>query len=82
MPNILVTPLRALLFLAFMTTSASAENPIIRDRFTADPAALVYQGRVYLYTGHDEATPQDKRFVMRDWRVYSSTDLVHWKDHQ
>lgn len=75
------TSLCALLALVFTSAHAFAENPVIRDRFTADPAALVYQGRVYLYTGHDEATPQDKHFVMRDWRVYSSTDLVNWKDH-
>ena len=32
-----------------------ASNPIIKDRFTADPAALVSGGRVYLYTGQDDA---------------------------
>ena len=32
-----------------------AENPIISHVFTADPAALVYNDRVYLYTGHDES---------------------------
>ena len=61
--------------------AASALNPIIRDRFTADPAALVHGGRVYLYTGHDEATQRDRFFVMRDWRVYSSEDLVDWTSH-
>ena len=60
---------------------ASLPNPIIRDRFTADPAALVHRGRVYLYTGHDEATPESPFFVMNDWRVYSSDDMVHWQDH-
>ena len=29
-------------------------NPLIRDKFTADPAPLVYDGRLYLYVGHDE----------------------------
>lgn len=68
--------------IAFTTTmTAVAENPVIRDRFTADPAALVHDGRVYLYTGHDEAKPEDKHFVMRDWRCYSSADLKTWTDH-
>ncbi len=26
-------------------------NPIITDKFTADPAAMVYNGTVYLYVG-------------------------------
>ena len=44
-----------------------AANPIISDRFTADPAAMVYNGRVYLYTGHDEATAGATAFNMRNW---------------
>jgi hypothetical protein len=30
-------------------------NPIIKHKFTADPAAMVYNNTVYLFTGHDEA---------------------------
>jgi hypothetical protein len=30
-------------------------NPSLRDVFTGDPAPLVYQDKVYLYVGHDEA---------------------------
>lgn len=61
--------------------AATVENPIIRDRFTSDPAAMVYNGRVYLYTGHDEATLESRFFVMRDWRLYSTDDMVTWTDH-
>jgi beta-xylosidase len=56
-------------------------NPIIRDKFTADPAALVYNGRVYLYTGHDEAPPGREAYIMHDWLCYSSTDMVNWTEH-
>jgi hypothetical protein len=31
-----------------------AAEPIIQTSFTADPAPLVYDGVVYLYTSHDE----------------------------
>jgi hypothetical protein len=31
-----------------------AQNPIVQSIYTADPAPLVHQGAVYLYTGHDE----------------------------
>lgn len=65
---------------ALGTKPAHAGNPIIRDRFTADPAAMVHGGRVYLYTGHDEAKPTDKTFRMYDWRCYSSDDMTNWKD--
>ncbi|WP_204061785.1 glycoside hydrolase family 43 protein, partial [Microbispora corallina] len=59
--------------------AARADNPIIQTIYTADPAPLVYNGRVYLYTGHDE--DNSTYFTMKDWRVWSSTDMVNWTDH-
>lgn len=57
---------------------AHADNPIIQTRFTADPAPLVHDGVVYLYTSHDEDDAEG--FKMLDWRLYSSTDMVNWTD--
>ncbi len=56
-------------------------NPIIKNKYTADPAAMVYNGTVYLYTGHDEAPPRKETYVMHDWLCFSSTDMVNWKEH-
>lgn len=61
-----------------MSGSAHAHNPVIQTRFTADPAPLVHDGVVYLYTGHDEDDAAG--FKMLDWRLYSSTDMVNWTD--
>jgi hypothetical protein len=58
---------------------ARADNPIVQTIYTADPAPLVYNGRVYLYTGHDE--DNSTWFTMKDWRVWSSADMVNWTDH-
>jgi hypothetical protein len=58
---------------------ARADNPIVQTIYTADPAPLLYNGRVYLYTGHDE--DGSTNFTMREWRVYSSSDMVNWTDH-
>jgi hypothetical protein len=66
--------------LFFTKVSIFAANPIITTMFTADPAALVYQDTVFLYTGHDEAPIGEKAYVMHDWHVFSSTDMVHWTD--
>jgi len=56
-------------------------NPIVTDCYTSDPAVLVHDGRVYLYTGHDEAPPGVEEYVMRDWLGFSSTDLLDWQPH-
>nr|BFF25212.1 glycoside hydrolase family 43 protein [Glycomyces mayteni] len=56
-----------------------ADNPIVQTIYTADPAPLVHNGRVYLYTGHDE--DGSTWFTMKEWRVWSSDDMVNWTDH-
>lgn len=58
--------------------SLHAANPIITDVFTADPAPLVYKNTVYVYVGQDDG--DGKRYHMPRWRVYSSKDMVTWKD--
>lgn len=69
------------LFTAAATAPALAANPLFSDIFTADPAALVDNGRVYLYVGRDEAPEGGKDYVMNEWRVYSSCDMKNWKAH-
>jgi beta-xylosidase len=61
--------------------AARAANPIITDKYTADPAAMVYKDTVYLYTGHDEAPPRRDGYVMKEWLCFSSTDMVNWTEH-
>lgn len=34
-----------------------AQNPVIRDQYTADPTARVFHGKVYLYPSHDIMPP-------------------------
>ena len=33
---------------------AGAQDPIIQTRYTADPAPMVYNDTIFLYTTHDE----------------------------
>ena len=68
----------AVLFAVF---TANAQNPIVQTFYTADPAPMVHNGTVYLYTSHDEDVTVKNFFTMNDWRCYSSTDMVNWKDH-
>ena len=54
-------------------------RPIIQTSFTADPAPYVHGDTVYLYTTHDEDDAEG--FKMKDWLLYTSTDMVNWQDH-
>ncbi|QYC44226.1 Arabinoxylan arabinofuranohydrolase precursor [Nonomuraea coxensis DSM 45129] len=68
-----------LCLVAMIPGTARADNPIVQTIYTADPAPLVHNGRVYLYTGHDE--DGSTYFTMKEWRVWSSADMVNWTDH-
>ena len=62
----------------------TAQNPIVRDQFTADPTARVFNNKVYLYASHDITPPASQRqdwFCMEDYHVFSSENLTEWTDH-
>ena len=69
--------------MAFMLFSKMnfAQNPIVQTNYTADPAPMVHDGTVYVYTSHDEDQTVRNFFTMNDWRCYSTTDMVNWTDH-
>lgn len=70
--------------LCLAATAANAQNPIIRDQFTADPTARVFNNKVYLYPSHDILPPAGQRqdwFCMEDYHVFSSGNLTDWTDH-
>lgn len=67
--------------LMFSSILIQAQNPVITNKYTADPAAMVYKDKVYLYTGHDEASVEKNFYEMREWLVFSSEDMVNWKEH-
>lgn len=60
-------------------SSVAAQNPIVQTCYTTDPAPMVHDGRLYVYTGHDEDGADF--FWMQEWRVYSTEDMVNWTDH-
>jgi hypothetical protein len=70
-----------LMLLGLCSKHIHAQNPIIQTYYTADPAPMVHDGTVYLYTSHDEDETVKNFFTMYDWRCYSSTDMVNWTDH-
>jgi hypothetical protein len=63
----------------------TAGNPFVRGLFTADPAALAHDDRLYVFTGRDEAPATRADFVMREWHAFSATtpapDPDAWEHH-
>lgn len=73
-----IVPTFSLAMVALALTAANP-YPIIQTSYTADPAPMVYNDTVFLYTTHDEDDADG--FKMFDWLLYTSTDMVNWTDH-
>lgn len=58
--------------------AARAGNPVIEGVGVCDPKIRIYDDHAYLYATHD-ADPGSKRFIMKDWWVWASDDLVNWQ---
>ena len=69
----------AIAAMALLTMGAKAQNPFVQTWCTSDPAPMVHNGTMYVYTGHDEDGADF--FWMQEWRVYSTQDMVNWQDH-
>lgn len=64
-------------------------NPIAAQRFMADPYAIEYNGRVYVYgtndsqsmrIGEDGKIPNNNYSNINTLNCYSSADMVNWRD--
>ncbi|NIJ44819.1 beta-xylosidase [Wenyingzhuangia heitensis] len=69
----------SLLVTVVITSISYSQNPFIKHKYTADPSARVFNGRLYVYTSHDrdDAT----YFDMLDWACFSTDNMKDWKDH-
>jgi beta-xylosidase len=63
------------------TTFQSKSNPVFTHKYTADPAALVHNNRLYVFAGHDVAPPKKNGYEMHEWLCFSTTDLNNWTEH-
>ncbi|KAK0382875.1 hypothetical protein NLU13_8791 [Sarocladium strictum] len=62
-------------------TTVRGDNPIVQTDFTADPAPIVYNDRLYVFTSHDEDDTSSGFFNMKNWRLFSTVDMANWLDH-
>lgn len=69
-------PEREILTVSILKTGG---NPVITEG-SADPSVRVFDDRVYIYPSHD-FSPDNEFWIMKDWKVYSSEDLVNFTDH-
>ena len=66
------------ILLLFAFTYLNAQNPIVPNVGLNDPHIHIFNDTAYVYASHDKSINNDK-FIMEDWWVCSSPDLVNWK---
>ena len=78
-------PISSLFVLLSATNILCAQNPIVRNQYSADPSARVFGNKVYLFPSHDILATEGKGrvgwFCMEDYHVFSSSNLTDWTDH-
>jgi GH43 family beta-xylosidase len=68
-------------------SNASKPKPLVKNIYTADPSAHVFNGKIYIYPSHDveSKVPQDDEgghFNMADYHIFSMDDInAPAKDH-
>ncbi|KAL4790590.1 glycosyl hydrolase [Aspergillus venezuelensis] len=71
--------LEGITLLLSLVQHSKAENPIVQDIYTADPAPIVHDNRVYIFAGHDEDGSTE--YNVNEWRLFSSSDMANWQHH-
>ncbi|MFS4417376.1 family 43 glycosylhydrolase [Maribacter sp. 2307ULW6-5] len=60
-----------------MALAVTGQNPIVPNMGLNDPHVHIFNDTAYVYASHDKSA-KNKRFIMEDWWVWSSPDLVNW----
>lgn len=63
------------------TTFVAKGNPIVTYKYLGDPAALVHDGTLYIYAGHDECPPPGQYYLMNEWCILSTRDMKTFTEH-
>lgn len=63
-------------------TVSFADYPIYSQEYTADPTAVEYNGRLYVYLSHDvDATANQSTYNIPEIICISTDDMKNWTDH-
>ena len=78
----------ALLSVAMLSVSAQIDttfvakgNPIVNYKYLGDPAALVHDGTLYIYAGHDECPAPQQFYLKNEWCILSTKDMKTFQEH-
>lgn len=66
-----------ILILVAISCTSFGQNPIVPNQGLNDPHVHIFNDTAYVYASHDKSA-DNRQFIMEDWWVWSSPDLVNW----
>jgi len=67
--------------LTLFASAAFAANPILRQKYTADPNPFVWNDRLYVYCSYDNNNPTGSGYDITFYTLISTDDMANWTDH-
>ncbi|HLP04660.1 MAG TPA: family 43 glycosylhydrolase [Paludibacter sp.] len=55
-------------------------NPVVTHKFTCDPAPMVYNDTLFIFTGEDNAGGQSN-YNIKNWCCFATTDMKHFWEY-
>ncbi|GBU21247.1 arabinoxylan arabinofuranohydrolase precursor [Fibrobacteres bacterium R8-0-B4] len=66
---------------ALIANTAFAANPVLRQKYTADPNPFVWNDRLYAYCSYDNNNPASSGYNIKFYTLISTDDMANWTDH-
>lgn len=70
-----------LIVFCMITSLVHADYPIMSQHYAADPTAVEWNGRLYVYCSNDEENTENSGYIMDSIVCFSTEDLKNWTDH-
>jgi arabinoxylan arabinofuranohydrolase len=80
MKNVTITIIIAIITCSYASV-VRADYPIMSQHYAADPTAIEWEGRLYVYCSNDQENTENSGYIMDSIVCFSTDDLKNWTDH-
>ncbi len=81
MKNVTITIFIIAIIITTFARKIQADYPIMSQHYAADPAAIEWDGRLYVYCSNDAENTENSGYIMDSIVCFSTDDLKNWTDH-
>ncbi|MBN1974492.1 MAG: carbohydrate-binding protein [Sedimentisphaerales bacterium] len=79
--NIILTIIFIIIISFTYASQIRADYPVMSQHYAADPTAIEWDGRLYVYCSNDQENTENSGYIMDSIVCFSTDDLKNWTDH-